>query len=165
MWFRQHGRWSIGVMPVDDFDALVEEVRPRLARAFVAAYGRQRGEEALAEAMTVAWERFPEVAAMDNPAGFLYRVGQSRSRPRRRLRASTFPSPVALGLPDIEPALPAALDQLSERQRVCVVLVHGFGWTHREVAGLLDVSRTSVQNHVERGLESLRSELGVTPHV
>ena len=49
-------------MPVDDFDALIEDVRPRLARAFVAAYGRQRGEEALGEAMAVAWERFINLA-------------------------------------------------------------------------------------------------------
>ena len=151
-------------MDEDGFEDLVARVRPRLARAFVAAYGRDRGQEALGEAMAVAWERFAEVAAMDNPAGYLYRVGQSRSRPRRRVETTRLPAPIELGLPDVEPGLPAALKALSERQRVCVVLVHGFGWTHQEVAELLDLSRSSVQNHVERGLARLRTEMGMTQY-
>lgn len=152
-------------MSVDDFEAFISEVRPRLARAFVSAYGPDRGEEALSEAMAVAWEQFDEIAAMANPAGYLYRVGQSRSRPRRQVQSTRFPVPQSLGLPDVEPALPVALDRLPEQQRVCVALVHGFGWTHQEVADLLGVARTSVQNHVERGLKRIRSEMGVTPRV
>lgn len=146
------------------FDTFVDEVQPRLARAFVAAYGVERGTEALSEALAVAWERFDEIAAMKNPAGFLYRVGQSRSRPRRRIEATRFPAPADIGLPDVEPGLPQALAVLTERQRVCVALVHGFAWTHREVADLLGLSSSSVQNHVERGLDRLRTEMGVSPH-
>jgi RNA polymerase sigma-70 factor (ECF subfamily) len=142
------------------FDALIEVVRPRLARAFVAAYEPERGEEALAEALAYAWQHFDKLTAMENPAGFLYRVGQSRSRPRRRPPA--FPSPGEIGLPHVEPRLVDGLHELSERQRVCVVLVHGFDWTHQEVADLLGLSRSSVQNHVERGIESLRRAMGVT---
>ena len=56
-------------MSVDDFEVFIAEVRPRLARAFVAAYGPDRGEEALSEAMAVAWEQFDEIAAM---AGHLH---------------------------------------------------------------------------------------------
>jgi RNA polymerase sigma-70 factor (ECF subfamily) len=112
----------------------------------------------------VAWERFDEIVAMENPAGYLYRVGQSRSRPRRRIEAARFPAPAEIGLPNVEPALPRALGVLTERQRVCVALVHGFGWSHREVAELLSLSPSSVQNHVERGLGRLRAEMGVTPH-
>jgi DNA-directed RNA polymerase specialized sigma24 family protein len=61
-------------------------------------------------------------------------------------------------------AMTRALGVLTERQRVCVSLVHGFAWSHREVADLLDLSPSSVQNHVERGLERLRAEMGVSPH-
>ena len=161
----QEGRWEVyRGMPVDDFDVFIEQVRPRLARAFVAAYGPDRGEEALGEAMAVAWERFDDIVWMENPTGFLYRVGQTRSKPRRPVPSMRFPIPENLGLPEIEPALPRALDQLTERQRVCVALVHAFGWTHQEVADLLGVARTSVQNHVDRGLQRIRSEMGVTPY-
>lgn len=142
------------------FDAFIVEVRPRLARAFVAAYGPDRGQEALAEALGYAWEHFDEVVVMDNPTGYLYRVGQSRTRARRH--DPEFPAPSTIGLPAIEPGLTNALKGLSERQRVCVVLVFGFEWTHLEVAGLLGLSRSSVQNHVERGMQHLRDVIGVT---
>lgn len=64
------------------FEEWVVDVRPRLARAFSAAYGLERGQEALAEAMAWAWEHADDLATMQNPAGYLYRVGQSRTRSR-----------------------------------------------------------------------------------
>lgn len=96
---------------------------------------------------------------MQNPAGYLYRVGQSRSRGRRRV--ASFRATGQDGMPDVEPKLPGALASLSERQRSCVMLVHAFEWTHQEVADVLGVSRSSVQVHLERGLRRLRSAIGV----
>lgn len=141
------------------FDEFVADVRPRLSRAFVAAYGIDRGQDALAEALGYAWEHFDVVVAMENPAGYLYRVGQSRTR--LRLRRPHFAAPSEIGIPHIEPALAQALLSLGERQRVCVVLVFAFEWTHQEVADLLDLSRSTVQNHVERGVQHLREVIGV----
>lgn len=120
------------------FDALIGEVKPRLARAFTAAYGTERGQEALAEAMSWAAGHPGRLLEMKNPAGYLYRVGQSRSRDRRT-RVPVFPAPASVGLPEVEPRLPAALAALSQRQRVCVVLVVVEEWTYQEVAELLDV--------------------------
>ena len=57
----------------------------------------------------------------------------------------------------VEPALPAALAELTERQRLAVGLVHGYGWTLREVAELCGLRVTTVQNHLERGLAHLRA--------
>jgi DNA-directed RNA polymerase specialized sigma24 family protein len=147
-------------MTGDRFEMFVDQVRPRLARAFAAAYGPDRGQEALAEAMAYAWEHFAELEQMANPAGYLYRVGTSRSRWRRRSPVG-FPTPEELGLPTVEPKLAGALASLPDRQRVCVALVHGYGWTHQETADLLGLSRSSVQNHVERGLDRLRRAIGV----
>jgi RNA polymerase sigma factor (sigma-70 family) len=65
--------------------------------------------------------------------------------------------------PDIEPRLLPVLRSLSQRQRTAVVLVHGFGWTLREVAELMGTKVTTVQNHAERGLTKLRTELGGNP--
>ena len=61
--------------------------------------------------------------------------------------------------PQVEPGLGRALARLSERQRVAVVLVHGYGWTHREVAELTGSRPTTIQNHLERGLRKLRADL------
>jgi Sigma-70, region 4. len=44
---------------------------------------------------------------------------------------------------------------------VAVVLIHGFDWTLREVAELMEIRVTSVQTHLDRGLTNLRSALEV----
>jgi DNA-directed RNA polymerase specialized sigma24 family protein len=146
--------------PDADIVALLEEVRPRLARAFGAAYGRERGEEALGEAIAYAWEHRQEVLTMDNPGGFLYRVGQSTSRPRSSPRF--LPAPSELGIPDVEPGLAPALEELTERQRTCVALVVGEKLSHQEVADLLGIAKSTVQQHVDRAMDHLRTRLGVT---
>ena len=150
---------------MDRYEELIGNVRPALARAFAAAYGLDRGQEALAEALAWATEHRERVLAMDNAAGYLCRVGQSRSRSRRqREPAVVFPQAPELGLPDIERALPIALKRLSERQRVCLALVIVDEWTYQEVADLLGIGRSSVQSYVERALEKLRDAMGVTDH-
>lgn len=142
-----------------EFHAAAE---PRLRRALIARYGGEIGREAAAEALAYAWENWGRVQGMGNPLGYLYRVGQSRSRRLWPKRAVFTTTPGQPGPPWIEPGLPAALNKLSARQRQVVVLVHGFEYTHQEVAELLGISRSSVQNHVERGLAKLRSDLEVT---
>jgi DNA-directed RNA polymerase specialized sigma24 family protein len=77
---------------------------------------------------------------MANPAGYLYRIGQSRTRRRR----FGFTEPHASSpMPCVEPALDGALRELTEQRRACVVLVHGFGWTATEDAELLGVKTTT----------------------
>jgi DNA-directed RNA polymerase specialized sigma24 family protein len=141
------------------FGEFVERTEPRLRRAFVAAYGPERGREATAEAFAYAWEHWESVSAMHNAPGYLYRVGQSRTRQRR-----SRPLFVRDGVtePWYEPNLAAALERLTEPQRIAVVLVHGFGWTMREVAECTGIAVTSVQNHLGRGLRKLRAELKVS---
>ena len=113
------------------FTSFVAEVEPQLRRALVGVRGPDVGRDATAEALAWAWEHWDEVVAMANPAGYLYRVGTSRTRARRRalLPATGDPAP-----PTVEPGLAPALAALSERQRAAVVLVHGCGWSYSEVA-------------------------------
>jgi DNA-directed RNA polymerase specialized sigma24 family protein len=144
----------------DGFAAFFADAEPRLRRALVAAYGPQRGREAASEALAYAWQHWDRVSAMANPIGYLYRVGQSRTRPR--LAPPLFPPPPERGEPWTEPELPAALERLSERERVATVLIEGYGWTYREVAEMTDVSISSVQSYRERGLQKLREALGVS---
>jgi RNA polymerase sigma-70 factor (ECF subfamily) len=141
------------------FEAFVGNVEPRLRQAFVAAYGPDLGREATAEALAWAWEHWEKARTMAQPVGYLYRVGQSRTR-RWRHRQILFPAVPTNGrMPDVEPGLPAALAQLSEPQRLAVLLIHGHDWSPRSVATLLGVKPTTVATHLERGLTRLRSLL------
>jgi DNA-directed RNA polymerase specialized sigma24 family protein len=149
----------------EEFEAFVLVTEPPLRRALVAVYGYEDGREAAAEALAYAWEHWTRVREMPNAAGYLFRVARTSAARGRRWRR--HPPPL-LALPPaseygFEPGLPAALAALSERQRIAVVLVHGFGYTLREVAGLTGVKITTVQNHLERGLGKLRDRLGVGP--
>jgi DNA-directed RNA polymerase specialized sigma24 family protein len=145
-----------------DFDEFVDEVEPRLRRALTARYGLDRGREATAEALAWAWEHRDRLDTLHSPLSYLYRVGQSKTRARRMI-GGLFRSE-ATWMVTGEPRLLDCLRQLSERQRVCVVLIHGYGWTFAEVADLLGVEIPTVQTHMNRGLSRLRTELGVSDH-
>ena len=145
----------------DEFTDFVTAVEPKLRRAFTGSLGSEKGREAAAEALAYGWEHWDRISAMENPAGYLYRVGVNNGhKPRRRARASLPPVP-AERLPWVEPELPAAMARLPERQRLAVYLVYGHDWSLTEVADFLGVSKGTVQKHVERGIARLRRRLGV----
>ena len=141
-----------------EFEEFVRAQEPRLRRALVAAYGFEQGREATAESLAWAWEHWSHAKALDNPVGYLFRVGQSKSRSKKTgyvFERDHQPESW------FEPALVPALNALTERQRLAVVLIHGFDWTMQEVAELMGIRVTSVQNHLERGLRNLRSAMEV----
>ncbi|NNC39168.1 MAG: sigma-70 family RNA polymerase sigma factor [Acidimicrobiia bacterium] len=146
----------------ESFTRFFEEAEPRLRHGLIARYGGESGSEAAADAMTYAWEHWDRISVMDNPVGYLYRVGRTFFRRNQRRRVGT--NPKAVTEPWTEPALPKALRDLSNRQRSSVVLRHSFGWTYAEIAELLGVSVPTVQKHVSRGLDKLRAELKVGSH-
>ena len=145
----------------EEFTIFVKEVEPRLSVALAAAYGVEAGREATADALEYAWAHWSEVREMENPGGYLYRVGQSAAR-RYRRHGPLFPAVDQRDLPHVEPALPAALCELTEAQRAAVVLVHVLEWTEREAATLLGVDRSTIRRHRDRGLAKLRAALEVT---
>ena len=144
----------------DSFEVFHRAAETRLRHALVARYGPEVGREVVAEALQYGWEHWDRVGSMDNPVGYLFRVGQSRAR-RYRRKHRVFAAAPAVHEPEFEPRLIAALDSLSERQRMVVVLVHSYGWTLTEVAEFLGVGLTTVQKHEERGLRRLRDLLEV----
>ena len=144
----------------EGFTMFFAVAEPRLRRALVATYGVERGRDAASEALVYAWQHWERVSEMKNPIGYLYRVGQSRSRPPRE--PVLFPPAPQADRLWAEPALPIALAELTENERLAVVLVEGFGWTLREVADTTDVSISSVRSYLARGLRKLRDALGVT---
>ncbi len=132
----------------------------RVRVALVAAYGPDVGMDAAAEAMAYGWENWERLEAMGNPAGYMYRVGQSAARRLNRPQGH-LPAPPPDRLPDIEPGLIPALNELSESQRVCVVLVHAYGWPQVEVAEVLEIAAQTVRTHLSRAMARLQSALEV----
>jgi DNA-directed RNA polymerase specialized sigma24 family protein len=125
-----------------------------------ATLGQERGRESAAEAFEYAWQHWDRVSQMDYPVAYLFRVGRSRTRFRRRVRPVFDPVPNG-ELPHVEPGLPAALARLPAKQRVAVVLVHAYGWNRREVSELTGTKLSTLDGHLARGLRKLRNELGV----
>lgn len=143
-------------------EELLAEARPRLWRAYVGVRGVDGADDAAAEALAWGWEHQERLQAMQNPIGYLYRVGLTRSTPRRS--PMELPTAEDVGIPDIEPELMPALLQLTENQRAAVWLVHACGWSYADVGQALKMGRSTVGTHVARALEALRLQLEVRPH-
>jgi len=142
-------------------EEFLASARPRLERALVARYGVDDGTEAADEAIAYAVEHWDRLASMTNPAGYLYRVGQSYgSRLSSRWRRSgLLVDQPATSVVSFEPDLQAALIKLKPDERVAIVLVHSHGHSYAEAAEVLDVPVTTVTNHLNRGLARLRKLL------
>jgi RNA polymerase sigma factor (sigma-70 family) len=141
-----------------EFEAFVHDARMRLRRALVSAVGIDNVDDAVSGALEWACTHRHQLQSMDNPMGYLFRVGQSSVRKRRRVRLVPDES---VTLPEVEPGLIPALRSLTPRDRVAVWLAHGCGWTHAEIAQALGVKRTTASTHVSRGMAVLRRRLGV----
>ena len=146
---------------LDEFDGFVARVESRLRVALVATYGAQDGRAATVDALSWAWEHWDRLKSMDNPVGYLYRVGQSATR-----RHAVKPIPVDGQQTDhepmgVSPELAHAIGQLPLQQRTVVMLVHAFGWTQRDVARVLEVNPSTVREHLGRAMTRLTDDLEV----
>ena len=146
---------------VTTFEDFHRNAEPKVREALSATLGSDGGREAAAEAFAYAWENWERVGDMANPVGYVYVVGRDRGR-KAKTRPVTLMPVDTERTPWVEPQLPDALADLSEQQRVVVMLLYCFEWTMSEVADLLEVSKSTVQSHAERGMDSLRTRMGVT---
>ena len=150
---------QVGSDGTAEFEAFATRCGPDLRRVLVARYGVDVGVEAAADALAYAWERWDRVGTMENPTGYLVRVGQSAAR-RYRRRPVAMPDRRPQAESSFDPRLPRALEHLSPRQRSAVVLICVHDWTYPAAAAALGASESTLRNHVRRGLAALRRELG-----
>lgn len=144
-------------MPGAAMERFLADAAVTLRRALVARYGFDVGQDAAADALAWAVAHWDEVAAMGNPVGYLFRVGQTSAKRQHRWRRPdvVVPHPATDHVLDVD--LQRALMRLRADQRTAVLLVHGFGYRYRDVAEVLDTSVSNVTNHVNRGLARLRA--------
>lgn len=143
----------------DDFERFVNRIEPQLRRAFAGHFRSTDVADAVSEALAYAWQHRLRVMSMTNPVGYLYRVGQSKQRQRKQGFLQWHADNEH---PDFEPGLVHALALLAPRQSVAVWLVVGCGLSHSEAGTAMGIRPSTVATHVQRGLDSLRSTLGVT---
>ena len=142
-----------------ELQQLIEQARWPLWRAFLGARGADGADDALGEAFAWASANSNTLLQMENPRGYLYRVGISRTTPRRQ---PILLPPEPGSMPEVEPELIPGLLNLTELQRSCVWLVHACDWTYAEVAEALGIGRSTVGTHVSRALTALRAHLEVS---
>jgi RNA polymerase sigma factor (sigma-70 family) len=150
------------ILPFEDF---YSEQRGAIGRALALTLrDTQLASEAVDEAMARAYQRWHRVQSLDNPGGWVYRVGLnwSRSILRRALR----PAPVWVTNDDsvvdrggLDPAIDRALATLSIEQRAVVVCRLLIGYSEAQTAAALGVRPGTVKSRLARATARLQSLL------
>lgn len=156
------GVWGRRERDRAEFDEFVDAVEEPLRHALTATYGPVDGRAATVDALSWAWEHWDRIGEIQNRIGYLYRVGQTAVRGyAQRLLPVDRTRDLVSRQPEVTPELMPILASLSLQQRTVVVLVHAYGWSQADVASLLDISSSTVAEHLRRALERLRSNLEV----
>lgn len=124
-------------------------------------------EECAQEALLVACRRWPEVAVMASPAGWLHRVAfnhahahfRRRRAEWRALQRRNAGTEEAYELPDTAGAiaLRTAVGHLPHQQRAALVLRYLTGFDVAETAAVLGISPEAVRSLTHRAIVALRS--------
>jgi len=128
---------------------------------------RQEAEQLAQDAFLIVYERWDRVAAMERPAGYLYRVAMNAFRSWNRRVSLGAKRVLGLSPPDdlieevdAEDAVMRVLAPLSPRRRAAVVLVDLLGYSSEDAGRILGIRAATVRTHVARAHEELRSTMG-----
>ena len=153
------------VLAIVPFEEFYREQRAPIGRALaITLRDTQLASEAVDEAMARAYQRWSRVQALDNPGGWVYRVGLnwSRSILRRALRPAPVwvtNSGIAIDGAVLEPAIDRALAQLSIEQRAVVVCRLLIGYSESQTATALGLRPGTVKSRLARASTRLQSLL------
>jgi RNA polymerase sigma-70 factor (ECF subfamily) len=122
---------------------------------FLASGSREVADDAVAEAFAQALRRGHEVR---DPAAWVWRVAfrLAAGELKERGQVEAFRDEPVVGMPDPFIDLWRALARLPLKQRASIVLADYAGWSHREIAKVLDSSVSAVGVHVHRARKHLR---------
>jgi RNA polymerase sigma-70 factor, ECF subfamily len=148
-----------------EIEQLYRDQGMRLWRALVLTTASpDMADDAVAEAFAQALRRGRQLR---NPAAWVWRAAFNIAAGEMKERGRVIPldvaADVAAVVPDGSPErlmdLVRALARLTHRQRVAVVLADYAGWSHRQIAGVLEVSVATVGVHAHRARQRLRELL------
>ncbi|MGD2050924.1 MAG: sigma-70 family RNA polymerase sigma factor [Acidimicrobiia bacterium] len=156
---------TVAALHHDQFDAFYRAKWRDVYRALAAVLrDADLAQEAADEAMARAFQHWRSVQRMDNPAGWVYRVGLNwaRSRIRRAQRERTGGAVATTREPEpllVDPEIHAALATLPFKQREIVVLHYLLDLTSPRIAAMLDIPEGTVKSRLHRALDTLRREV------
>lgn len=150
-----------------DAATFCDEIRGRLVQALTLYCGsRQVGEELAQEALVRAWERWPEVGAMEAPEAWTFRVGMNlansafrRRLAERRALARTGGPVAASSDPDVAgaTAVREAVAALPPRQRAVIIARYFLDQSVDDTAALLGCAAGTVKATTSQALAALRT--------
>ncbi|GIG13444.1 RNA polymerase sigma24 factor [Catellatospora methionotrophica] len=147
----------------EDFDAFYAACAGRVVGHVYAMTGnRSEAEDAVAEAFTRAWQRWPQVRDADSPEAWVRRVATriavstwrkafNRVRAHRRAAVDT----TVPGLTEDHVALLQALQRLSASERRAVVLHHLNDMSVADVAAEMGKPVGTVKSYLARGRRAM----------
>lgn len=155
------------------FEQFYAEHRESIARAVALATGDvEQAADSTDEAMIRAYQRWPKIASLEQPAGWVFRVAvnHSRSRFRRVARRARYVATFDRDRRDDTPFADrigdrdvlAALQTLPQAQRSVVVLRVLLQFSERECADALGIEPGTAKSRLHRGLAHLRRSV---PHL
>ena len=161
----------VGVPVVSEparFEEFFERHHARLfAGLCLVTQSRDEAEDVAQEAFLRVWQRWDRVAAMDDPAGYLFRAAMNLHR--KRVRRARVAARRALGLApradafeqvDDRDALIRAMRDLTPHERAAIVLTALEEYSSREAGEMLGVADSTVRVLAARARASMRSAMG-----
>jgi RNA polymerase sigma factor (sigma-70 family) len=143
----------------DELDALYRaEYRGMVRLAYTLVGNNAEAEELVQDSFVEVCRRLDDIR---RPGAYLRSavVSRCRSALRRRRIMAQNPPERPTGLTDRVGELWDVLAELSEDQRIAVVLRYYGGYRASEIARIVDMPAATVRSHVRRGLALLRKEL------
>lgn len=134
------------------FDAFFEDQKDRLLRVLSVITGsRAEAEDLAQEAFTKVFERWEQVGAMQDPAGYLHRTAMNLFRNQYRRARMALARTIGAG-PERDVFQPVedrdtaarALGALTPRQRAALVLTEALGYSGEEAGQLLGIKASTV---------------------
>ena len=150
---------ATGTAHAEQLEALFrDEYGPMVRLAFTLVGNTAEAEELVQDSFVEVHRRW---SAIDRPGAYLRTavVSRCRSALRRRRVEAAHPPPAPEALTAGAGELWDVLGNLSDDQRMAVVLRFYGGYRASEIAAVLDVPAATVRSHVRRGLAAMRKEL------
>jgi len=152
--------------PIRDFEEFYTANRGRLFTALCLVTGnRHEAEEITQDAFLQVFERWDRVSEMDDPEGYVFRVGMNQFRNRYKrarlaLRRAFSPSRTTDELDAIETRdeVVRLLQALTPRERAAVVLTAIVDLSADEAGRLLGIRASTVRALTTRARANLRHE-------